>query len=550
MSDVLDPRPATRDPQPLRRTRIVCTIGPASWQPETLRAMMRAGMDVARINFSHAEYEATDRTIAHLRSISAELGHHLAILADLQGPRIRMAATPDPGIVLRPGQRFDLYADPDVVPSQQGAAVDYPALPADVQPGNLILIDDGLIALRVVSVSPDMVHTEVVNGGPLASHKGINVPGVTLSTPTITDKDKADLGFALDHAVDAIALSFVRSPDDVAQLRALIAAHGPARPLVISKIEKHEAANPDTFAAILAASDGIMVARGDLGVEMPTEELPILQKWMINRTRAAGKPVITATQMLDSMIRNPRPTRAEATDVANAILDGTDATMLSGESAAGLYPVQAVETMARIATYTDGYYHHQLASPASSGPASAADDHEAISQAVCGAVVGAAQALAAKAIVTITASGYTARHIARHRPAAPIVAISNSQATYRQLAFTWGVTPCLVPEFTTIDDMLVAAEHEAVAAGVAHAGDTIIISAGLPLNTRGRSNLLKAQVVGEHSLALPLSPKKWYDLAKWGNASHAHRLRRSARLLSAGGYRAVHHQPAIRLRRA
>jgi pyruvate kinase len=484
--------------QTSRRTRIVCTIGPACWQPDMLRQMMLAGMNVARINFSHAEYETTARVIADLRRLSAELDHNLAILADLQGPRIRMGAIPEPGVTLIPSAEFTLYADPATQPTQSGAAVDYPALPEDVKAGDTILIDDGLLQLRVLDTAPGQVHTEVVSGGLLGSHKGINVPGVTLSAPTITDKDKADLAFALDHDVDAIALSFVRSPDDVAELRRLIAAHGVARPLVISKIEKHEAARRDNFAAILAASDGIMVARGDLGVEMAAEELPILQKWMIKLTRAEGKPVITATQMLDSMMRNPRPTRAEATDVANAIFDGTDATMLSGESAVGLYPLLAVQTMARIAARAEQDY---LTTPGAHtlDAASTADctQNDLISQAVSHTIVETAMQLQAKAIVTLTRSGYTARQVAKYRPAIPVLAITSLPPTYRQLAFTWGVTPCLVPSFTTIDEMLIATEHEAVAAGVAQAGDTIVISAGLPLNTPGLTNMLKVQVVGE-----------------------------------------------------
>jgi len=479
-------------------------MGPACWQPETLRQMMLAGMDVARINFSHAEYESTARVITDLRTISTELGHNLAILADLQGPRIRMGRVPEPGITLTPAAEFTLYSDPTTVPTQSGAAVDYPALPEDVKAGDMILIDDGLLQLRVLATVPGQVHTQVINGGLLGSHKGINVPGVTLSAPTITYKDKADLAFALDHEVDAIALSFVRSPDDVAELRRLIAAHGDARPLVISKIEKHEATRRDNFAAILAASDGIMVARGDLGVEMPAEELPILQKWMIKLTRAAGKPVITATQMLDSMMRNPRPTRAEATDVANAIFDGTDATMLSGESAAGLYPVLAVQTMARIAARAEQDYlttpaAHTLATSDERGIGNNQSINQVISQAVSHTIVETAMQLQAKAIVTLTRSGYTARQVAKYRPPIPVLAITSMPETYHQLAFTWGVTPCRIPSFTTIDEMLIAAERIAVDAGVAQAGDTIVISAGLPLNTPGRTNMLKVQVVGERS---------------------------------------------------
>lgn len=500
------PQSSVFSPQSPRRTRIVCTIGPACWQPETLRQMLLAGMNVARINFSHAEYESTATTIANLRQLSDELGVNLAILADLQGPRIRMGAIPEPGIALIPGADFTLYSDAATPASQSGAPIDYPALPKDVKVGDRVLIDDGLLELQVLDTAPGQIHTRVVTGGLLGSHKGINVPGVTLSTPTITVKDKADLAFALEHDVDAIALSFVRSADDVAELRRLIAAHGNARPLVISKIEKHEAARTDNFAAILAASDGIMVARGDLGVEMPAEELPILQKWMIRLTRAAGKPVITATQMLDSMMRNPRPTRAEATDVANAIFDGTDATMLSGETASGRYPVLSMQTMARIAARADAAYLSDLGPAPLAGLASdleqmlnLPDEHETISQGVSHAIVTMATLLRAKAIVSLTSSGYTARQVARHRPTMPLLAVTPALATYRQLAFSWGVTPCLVAAFTTIDDMLIAAEREAVAAGVVQRGDTIIISAGLPLNTPGRTNLLKAQIVGEHS---------------------------------------------------
>lgn len=487
----------------VRRTRIVCTMGPACWQPHTLRQLFGAGMNVARINFSHAEYDTTEQLIGNLRGIAAELGSNLAILADLQGPRIRIGKIPAAGIKLVDGADFSLYADPSHAADANGAPIDYALLPQDVHSGDRVLIEDGLMELRVTAVAAGEVRTRVVTGGLLRAHKGINLPGVTLSVPTITAKDKADLGFALAQGVDMVALSFVRSAADVQQLRGLIAAHGVARPLVLSKIEKHEAADPDTYAAILAASDGIMVARGDLGVEMPTEQLPILQKWMIRLARAAGKPVITATQMLDSMIRNPHPTRAEATDVANAIFDGTDATMLSGETASGSYPVQAVQTMASIAVYADQYYLSTLAPPRSAAPSQLdqqpdiRDDHEAISRAVGQAIVTTASALQAKAIVTITSSGYTARHIARLRPTMPIVAISNSEATNRQLAVTWGVIPFTVDTFSSFEQMEAAAERSVIAVGVAAAGDTIVISAGLPLNLRGRTNVLKVRVVGE-----------------------------------------------------
>ncbi len=490
------------------RSKIVCTIGPACWEAEQLRQLILAGMNVARINFSHAEYESTARTILTIRTLAEAEGCNVAILGDLQGPRIRMGEIAAP-ISLQAGAEFILYSDPHHSADSKGAPMDYPALPREVQPGNLVLIDDGLVQLSVVETGGDWVRTQVLIGGLVGSHKGINVPGVTLGVPTITDKDRADLAFALDQGVDIVALSFVRVADDIHDLKRLIRQHGAAMPLVMAKIEKHEAVRPENFAGILTAADGIMVARGDLGSEMPTEELPILQKWMISQCNIAGKPVITATQMLDSMIRNPRPTRAEATDVANAIFDGTDATMLSGETASGKYPLAAVQTMGRIAARAEQAFPHEIWAAShhlrsfdkhfTLDPESAAvlNGQNHVTEAVCQAISEIATELGARAIVTITRSGYTARHIARYRPAMPILAITDQPTTRRQLALTWGVEAYLVPVFSSTDEMLAAGVQAAQQHGMVQPGDLIVISAGLPLNVPGNTNMIKVHTVGE-----------------------------------------------------
>jgi pyruvate kinase len=445
-------------------------------------------MDVARLNFSHGTLESHAALIATVRKVSAEEGKVVAILQDLQGPRIRVGEVEGGSATLLPGSRFVLTTR-EVPGSAEEATIHGAPLPQDVRSGDRILLDDGALELAVQSTTDTDVVCRVVGGGVLKPHKGLNVPGRTLTVPTITDKDIQDLAFGIEQGVDYVALSFVRSADDVHRLRDLIAERGASTP-IMSKIEKHEAIG--AFDEILEASDAIMVARGDLGIEVPAEQVPLHQKMIIARCRAAGKPVVTATQMLDSMIRNPRPTRAEVNDVANAILDGTDATMLSGESAAGAYPVEAVATKARIAeTADEALPYSALARAAAEARAHSAAD--AIGQAAC----EMALELGAKAIVAFTASGYTARTVARHRPPSRIVAVTPSELSLRRMAVVWGVEPLLAPEVHTTDEMLRRVVSLVTEHGYAAEGDLVIITAGLPIPSRGRTNLLKLHVMGD-----------------------------------------------------
>lgn len=482
-----------------RRTKIVGTIGPASWDVQVLRRLIEEGLDVVRLNFSHADHSKSAEIIKTIRELSQQIGRNVAILQDLQGPRIRTGLVDSSigSLDLQPGHELILTTRSLVATSNAEIAVDYLDLPLDVKPGDTILIDDGLLELKVLGVTPPDVHCVVITGGKLGSHKGINIPGVTLRVPTITEKDREDLKFGLEQGVDYVALSFVRRPEDISNLRQLMREYQPNLdsvdfPPIIAKIEKHEAIT--NFDAILEVTDGVMVARGDLGVEMPTEQIPVLQKMIIHKCKAIGKTVITATQMLDSMIRNPRPTRAEASDVANAILDGTDATMLSGETANGLYPVEAVRTMARIAeTIEKQAMFTQVVKAATEleQQFEKSSITEAISQAVC----RIATEVQAKAIVTMTTSGYTSRMVAHNRPVVPIVSITNHERTYRRLALVWGVVAFVSPEYANTDDMMAQAEHQLVHQGLAKSGDIILITGGVPVGVSGHTNLIKVQVV-------------------------------------------------------
>jgi pyruvate kinase len=430
------------------RTKIVCTLGPASGEEPTLRAFVEAGMAVARINFSHGSHEDHARRIGIVRRLAEEAGRPIAILADLQGPKLRVGLLPPEGISLKVGEIVTLVNQP----SEQARA-------------------------------------RVVTGGVLKSRKGLSLPHTSLKLPSVTDKDRADVTFAVEQQVDYFGLSFVRCDDDVKHLRAYLAELGADTP-IIAKIEKPEAL--DCIEEILAASDGLMVARGDLGVEAPAEEVPIAQKKIIRACNEASKPVITATQMLDSMMRNPRPTRAEASDVANAILDGSDAIMLSGETAVGRYAVESVRTMARIAGVTERSmpYADWLLRASRSDSRSVTD---VIGQLAC----GIASELEARAIITSTVSGSTARRVASHRPVTSIIAPTPRPETYRQLSLVWGVEPLLVEEFSDTDAMIVTVVEAARARGLVQDGDLVIITAGVPLGGEGLTNTLKAHRVGE-----------------------------------------------------
>ena len=470
------------------RTKIVCTLGPASQDEATIRAFIQAGMAVARINFSHGTYDDHAQRIEFVRRQAAELGRSVAIMADLQGPKLRVGLLPEEGVPLIEGQTVTLRAeesagDPAVIPLPHLEVL------RDVRAGDRMLLDDGLLELRVVESDGQQVQAKVVVGGLLKSRKGLSLPHTKLRMPSVTEKDRADAAFAVEHQVDYFALSFVRCDDDVKNLRTYLQELGSDTP-IIAKIEKPEAL--DCIDKILTVSDGLMVARGDLGVEAPAEEVPIAQKRIILACNRAGKPVITATQMLDSMIRNPRPTRAEASDVANAILDGSDAIMLSGETAVGKWARQAVETMARIAGVTERsmpYADWLQRIPHFDKPSVA----DAIARVAC----ETAAELGTKAIFASTVSGSTARRIASHRPVMPIIAPTPTPTTYRQLALVWGVEPLLVDEFTDTDAMIVTVVEAARALDMVQDGDLVIITAGVPLGGTGLTNTLKVHYVGE-----------------------------------------------------
>jgi pyruvate kinase len=470
----------------VRRTKIVATIGPASREPAVLVRLLEAGVDVIRLNFSHGEHEQHLQVMKAAREIAARASRPLALLQDLSGPKIRTGKLQGgQPIELRAGEQITITTDESIEGRPGLITTTYDPLPRDVRPGDTILLDDGNIELRVERSQGETVIATVVDGGLLKPNKGMNLPGVKLSTPALTEKDRRDLEFGIRQGVDYVALSFVRQAADVEETKALIKALGGTAP-VIAKIEKREAIND--LPSILEAADGVMVARGDLGVELSTEEVPVLQKRIIEMANGAGKAVITATQMLESMVENPRPTRAEASDVANAILDGTDAIMLSAETASGRYPVDAVETMARIARYTEQHYD-SFRSPArvTSGGSAAARSLARVANTV-------AEELDCKLIVAFTESGTTARLVSAYRPRSPIAAITYNEDTYKRLALWWGVIP-LKSEFAQdTDAMILQGEGLLKSRGLAAAGDTILMLAG-QTHTAGATNMLRVHTI-------------------------------------------------------
>ncbi|WP_022797690.1 pyruvate kinase [Thermus islandicus] len=471
---------------PFKRTKIVATLGPATDSREVIRALAEAGADVFRMNFSHGTPEDHKRRAAWVREVSEELGRTLALLQDLQGPKIRIGRFRGGRVELRPGQPFVLTRAP-VEGDEARVSLTYPGLPEDVVPGQVLLLDDGRIRLRVERVVGDEIQTRVEVGGVLSDHKGINVPGADLSIPALSEKDIQDLALGAEIGVDWVAISFVRTRDDLLLARHYLARYG-SRARLMAKIEKPSAVA--RFEEILEEADGIMVARGDLGVEMPLEEVPIVQKRIILRCIAAGKPVITATQMLESMVQNPSPTRAEASDVANAIFDGTDAVMLSAETAAGAYPVEAVAMMSRIAKAVEASpeFLHKLNVLR---PSPTPTTQDAIAQAADDIV----EAVGARAIVVFTATGSSARRIARTRPQVPILALTPSLEVRNQLALVWGVLPHLAPDPQDTDDMVRIALQAVKALGLAQVGERVVIAAGVPFGVRGTTNLLRVERV-------------------------------------------------------
>jgi pyruvate kinase len=467
---------------PFPRTKIVCTLGPSTASRETLSSLMEAGLNVARLNFSHGTHEQHAKTVELVRSTAAELGRPVAILGDLQGPRIRIGDLAAPREV-KDGEDIVLVAGEDATGSEFPTT--YEGLCRDVKVGDRILVDDGLIELVTLEVSGTRVHCRVLHGGRIKSHKGMNLPGVAVSAPSITEKDWADVAFANEHKLEYLALSFVRRAADIAELRTKI----PKDMLVVSKIEKDSAL--DNIESIIHASDAVMVARGDLGVELPFEEVPLAQKRIISLANRLGRPVITATQMLESMINNPRPTRAEASDVANAILDGTDAVMLSAETAAGQYPRLAVEAMARIIQEIEKQPPAMSRADERAGTATALPTEMAIAAAATSAV----RSLGAPCLIVFTKSGFSARIVASHRPGVPILVLTDSERTYRQLALVWGVIPNLVEHCDTYGDMVRLALEAVRERGLAREGDRVVVTAGVPFDVPGTTNLMKVETV-------------------------------------------------------
>ena len=465
----------------LRRTKIVATIGPASEDRDVMRALIDAGMDGARLNFSHGTHEEHQRRLELVREVQEEVRRPLAVIADLQGPKLRVGELSQP-IVLERGREVTLVGAE--YPEDRSLPIS-PAVIGDVlRPGHHVLIDDGLIRLQVESVDQGKVRCEVLVGGPISAHKGVNLPGVPLPIPSLTRKDTSDLEFALGLGVDYVALSFVRSAADVRDLRKLIDDAG-AEAQVIAKIEKAEAI--DDLDALLAETDAVMVARGDLGVEIGPAAVPLLQKRIISRSLDWAKPVITATQMLESMVHQAEPTRAEASDVANAILDGTSAVMLSGETAIGEYPVEAVRTMATIAREVEPSlgYRHQIPE---------ADDVPSVGNAMSNAACDLAEALQAGAILVPTFSGRTASMVARLRPRRPIAGLSHHQYALQQMALEWGVTPLWIPESPDVEDLWKLSIDSARAAGLVHSGDVVVITAGTQVNIPGSTNVIRVDI--------------------------------------------------------
>jgi pyruvate kinase len=461
--------------------KIVATLGPASRDPETLAALIESGLNVVRINFSHGTHEEHAATIAMVREVAHRLAQPIAILADLQGPRIRIGDLDGPYAAV-PGS--DLTLAPEGQERPGDIPITYDDLARDVRIGSRVLVDDGNIELMVLAIEGRRVVLRVVHGGPIKSHKGINLPGVDVSAPSLTVKDRADVLFGIEHDVDYFALSFVRRAADMDALRALL----PKGFLVVAKIEKDSALT--AMEEVVLAADAVMVARGDLGVELPYEAVPLAQKRLIAACNRLGRPVITATQMLESMITNARPTRAEASDVANAVIDGTDAVMLSAETAVGQYPTHAVRAMRRIVTEIEK--HPRLRPPE---PVLAANARASTEEVIAAASETAVRLLGAPAIVVFTKSGFSARMIASRRPAVPILAMTDQLRTYRQLALVWGVIPMLVPHCDTYEQMLAIAREAVLSQDLAKPGDRVLVTAGVPFDVVGTTNTLKVEVV-------------------------------------------------------
>ncbi len=468
-----------------RKTKIICTIGPASESPEVLEALVRSGMNVARINFSYGTFEQHQRKIESLRLIAERLKEPLAILQDLSGPKIRVGKVKAGGVELKKGSRFTLTSH-QIMGDEGGVSITYPSLPSEVKPGDRILLSDGTIELRVISSGQEEIECEVVVGGVLTSHNGMNFPGGRIRASAFTEKDHEDLLFGIKKGVDFVGLSYVREASEIERVKGVLKEHSVEIP-VIAKIERGEAL--ENIDEIISISDGIMIARGDLGVEMPIEKISNIQKRLIRKANVYGKPVITATQMLRSMVDHTQPTRAEVTDVVNAIYDGTDAVMLSEETARGRFPVESLRMMAKIAESAEEEFpHHQFLERGLEGNGD-------LPQAISHVASLLADRVGAVAIVTPTESGSTPRWVSRLRPKQPIIALSRHLSTVRRLTLCWGVYPLLVKDWKDTDDMLERSRNIPKELGIAQRGDRIVIIAGVPISIPGTTNLIKVEVV-------------------------------------------------------
>ncbi|MHC1786635.1 MAG: pyruvate kinase [Christensenellales bacterium] len=474
----------------MRKTKIVCTLGPSSSSYELVKALVQNGMNVARFNFSHGTHESHLETFRVVSRVRNELGISLATILDTKGPEIRLRKFAAGPVFLKEGDAFTLTTRD--VPGDQGiVSISYPGLPGDLGDNTRILIDDGLVELKVEGKNDTDIFCRVLSSGQISDRKGVNVPGVRFSMPYISPVDRDDVLFGIRTGFDYVAASFVRTRADVDEMRALLDANGGGHVRIISKIEN--AQGVDHIDEIIQASDAVMIARGDMGVEIPFEEIPVIQKRIIRAASMAGRQVITATQMLESMVKNPRPTRAEITDVANAIYDGTSATMLSGETASGAHPVEAVATMARIALRAENDINYSKRFFERSGLEASLSITDAISHATC----LIAYNMSAAAIITVTKSGTTAKMISRFRPEMPIIACTPDAATYRQLSLSWGVIPVTIGEEQVTDVLFDQAVSASVRTGLIREGDLAVLTAGVPLQISGRTNLIKVVTVGE-----------------------------------------------------
>ncbi|MFB4166701.1 pyruvate kinase [Virgibacillus sp. JSM 102003] len=475
----------------MRKTKIVCTIGPASESPETLERLIESGMNVARLNFSHGDYEEHGRRIRNIKETSEKLGKTTAILLDTKGPEIRTGSFEDGEAELTEGSTIYVSMN-EIAGNSERFSITYQGLIDDVHVGSKILLDDGLIELEVLEIdySNKEIKTKALNSGTIKNKKGVNVPNVKVNLPGITEKDAQDIEFGIEQGVDFIAASFVRRPSDILEIRELLEKHDATQIHIIPKIENQEGV--DNIESILEVSDGLMVARGDLGVEIPPEDVPLVQKDLIKKCNTAGKPVITATQMLDSMERNPRPTRAEASDVANAIFDGSDAIMLSGETAAGSYPVESVQTMSNIALKAESGLDHKMILTNRSKSVDMT-----ITDAISQSVTHTAMNLSVGAILTPTESGHTARMISKYRPKSPIVAVTFSELVNRQLALVWGVYSIKGQKARSTDEMLDIAVDRGLSTNLFERGSRVLITAGVPVGESGTTNLMKVHVIGD-----------------------------------------------------